>query len=82
MADDEEVTATLEAQLVVLGLWPSDTWEDEELVSAALKHQNHAVKLRTWRTWNDNKTDRNRASISKASKEWALRTCLKKEETA
>lgn len=35
MEDDEEVTAMLEAQLVVLGVWPSDTWEDEEFVSAS-----------------------------------------------
>eukprot|EP00438_Fugacium_kawagutii_P011163 Skav227737 [mRNA] locus=scaffold3513:135245:136901:+ [translate_table: standard] len=34
MEDDEEVTATLEAQLVVLGVWPSDTWEDEEFACA------------------------------------------------
>lgn len=37
MEDDEEVTAMLEAQLVVLSVWPSDTWEDEEFVSASLR---------------------------------------------
>ena len=35
MEDDDEVSSALEAQLVLLGYWPSEAKEDEEFISVA-----------------------------------------------
>ena len=35
MEDEDEISSALEAQLVLLGFWPSEAEEDEEFISVA-----------------------------------------------